>query len=183
MSEVGGGRGQLSPRNLCPRDPCPRVFGPRDCPQNLSPRDRCPRSFCPRPCPRSPLLNFSVPVPGPRFSNLCPRPCPRSPIFEICVPVPVSDPRFSKFVSPFLSPVPNFHNFCPHPCPRSPIRKISIPFRVPGPFILLANRGDSTIRNRPMSESFFRGNLNSPVDRAWSKTSLKKFEFSNFSEF
>ena len=36
------------------------------------------------------------------------------------------------------------------------------------------NWGDSTIRSRPMLESFFGENLDMPVDRAWSKTLLKK---------
>ena len=95
-TEVGGGRGQLSPENLCPRD-------------------LCPRTVCPRPCPRSPIFNFSVPV-------------------------PVPGPRFSKFVSPSLSPVPVFQKFCPRPCPHLKFCINFVPVPVPSPFRISSGR-------------------------------------------
>ena len=99
-TEVGGGRGQPSPGNLCPR-----TVYPGDCSLNISPRDVCPHGFCHGLCPRSPIFDFSVPVLGPRFSKF---------VSPSLFPVPV----FQKILFPSLSPSEILHNFCPRPCPQ-----------------------------------------------------------------
>ena len=154
-NSIRGGRGtgtavpakSVSPGSVSPRFRSPGLSPESQSPGSLSPQFLSPvptfEFFSPR--PRSPIFKFVSPSlsPVPDFRNLCPRPCPRSPIFEICVPVPVPGPKFSQFLSPSLSPnslSPNSQNFDSLPCSRS--------------LYSISQCGDSTIRNRPMSESF-----------------------------
>ena len=98
-------------------------------PENLFPRDLCPHGFC----PQSPIYNFSVPV-------------------------PVLGPRFSKFVSPSLSPVPFFHKFCPCPFPHLKfcINFVTVPVSSPSRI----SSGPSRISTHFCSEFNYLNKLN-----------------------
>ena len=88
--EVGGGRGQLSPENLCPRDLCPALSVP-----GTVPGISVPGMSVPVPGPQFSIFQSPSLSPVPDFPNLCPRPCPRSPFFKNSVPVPVPISNFA----------------------------------------------------------------------------------------